>query len=166
MNFVDELVNGYRELLRTLSRELNVDDAKDVAQSSFERALVYAQTHEVQSPRGLLFSIARGLRVDQLRRRSLVLWESFHASGEADEEPDEYGHYEIDPEQQAVSRQLLMKLCDVLDGLAPRCREAFVLCKLRGLSYEEAAAEMGVSAAVVHKYLMQAMRACREVTQS
>ena len=74
MNFVDELVNGYRELLRTLSRELNVDDAKDVAQSSFERALVYAQTHEVQSPRGLLFSIARGLRVDLLRRLSLVLW--------------------------------------------------------------------------------------------
>ncbi|WP_420992749.1 RNA polymerase sigma factor [Cupriavidus sp. 30B13] len=167
MNFVDELVNGYQELVRTLARELNMDDARDVAQSSFERALVYGQTHQVESPRGLLFRIAQGLRIDHVRRRSRVLWESFHAaSEEEDNDFDRYGHFEISPEQEVVSQQTLQKLCEVLDGLPPRCREAFVLCKLHGLSYDEAAAEMGISAAVVHKYLIQALRACRGATQS
>eukprot|EP01032_Pedospumella_encystans_P004658 gene4658-5533_t len=47
-----------------------------------------------------------------------------------------------------------------IDGLPPRCREAFVLYKFDGLSYAEVAERMGISVRTVEMQLRIAMAAC------
>ncbi|MEQ5843226.1 RNA polymerase sigma factor [Paraburkholderia acidicola] len=156
----DELVSGYHELKRVLTRELDTDNAADVAQSSFERALRYAQSHEVHSPRGLLFGIARNLQIDGGRRFARVSWQSVD---EVEDDIDRLACSEVTPERSLAGRQAVDQLCDIIDALPPRCREAFVLCKLHHMTYEEAADEMGISPTVIRKYLVQALRECRVV---
>lgn len=155
---IEELMRGYSDLRRLLTRELNAEDAADIAQSSFEQALRYARKNSVLSPAGLIFHIARNLRTDASRRRKTVQWQSMEDN---EDETDQIAFSDVTPERQHAGRQRLEQLSKAIDGLAPRCREAFVLCKIHGLSYEEAAQEMGISPTVVRKYLVMAMKECR-----
>lgn len=156
---LDELVRGYCDLRRLLRRDHSADDAADIAQSSFEQALRYAQNNEVLSPASLLFSISRHLQIDAARRRKRVA----ECPIENDEQFEHLMVCEVTPEQQHAGKQHLELVSAALDNLAPRCREAFVLCKIHGLSYDEAAEEMGISVTVIKKYLIQALKECRSV---
>ncbi len=151
---VDELVQGYLRLRRLLTRELGSDDAADLAQESFEVALRYCRAHTVASPGGLLFKIANNLQIDRGRRK----WQTMASLSEAEDGPS----CDVTPEREYEGRQALTKLCEVLDSLPPRQREAFVLCKLNGMTYDEAASEMGIRPGVIQQYLVEAMRACRQ----
>lgn len=154
----EELMKGYTDLRRALRRNLSADDAADIAQSSFEQAWRYAQKNDVISPASLLFSISRHLQIDAARRRKRLVED---ALGEG-EQLDQIAISEITPERQHADRQRVELLSKTLDDLAPRCREAFVLCKIHGMSYDEAAEEMGISLTVVKKYLVHALKECRK----
>ncbi|MCA8095250.1 RNA polymerase sigma factor [Burkholderia anthina] len=152
---VKELVQGYHRLRRRLALELGPDDAADIAQESFERTLRYMREHgdKVASPVGLLVRIALNLQIDRGRQRKhmpIALNESH-----------EDARWEMTPEDEAAGRQSVEQLSEVLDRLPPRCREAFVLCKLYGMTYQDAATEMGIRPSVVRQYLVDALRACR-----
>lgn len=155
---IEQLLSGYSDLRRHLVRELSVEDAADIAQSSFEQALRYVRQSEVQSPAGLLFSISRNLRIDAARRKRDLPHQSLEEVGE---QLEHFAISELTPERQHDGRQSLDRLIRAIDELAPRCREAFVLCKIHGLSYEEAARDMGISPNVIKKYLVEAMKHCR-----
>ena len=144
-------------LRRILTRDLGADDAADIAQSSFEQVLRYAGQAQVGSPAGLLFTISRNLQIDSARRKKRVP----HQSLDDDELIEQFAVSELTPERRYAARQRMELLSKALDALPPRCREAFVLCKLHDLSYDEAAQEMGISPTVVRKYLVQAMKECR-----
>lgn len=154
----EELMKGYSDLRRVLRRNLSADDAADIAQSSFEQAWRYAQKNDVLSPASLLFSISRHLQIDAARRRKRGREDLV----EEDVQLEQLAVCEVTPERQHEGRQKVDLLSKTLDGLAPRCREAFVLCKIHGLSYEEAAEEMGISSTVIRKYLVQALKECRK----
>jgi RNA polymerase sigma factor (sigma-70 family) len=155
----EELMKGYTDLQRVLRRSLSAADSADIAQSSFEQAWRYAQKNVVLAPASLLFSISRHLQIDAARRRKRVCEDSV---GE-DFQLDQLAVCEVTPERQHAGRQTVDLLSQTLDNLAPRCREAFVLCKIHGLSYDEAAQEMGISPNVIRKYLVQALKECRKV---
>ncbi|CAB3966808.1 RNA polymerase sigma factor [Burkholderia contaminans] len=157
-SFIDDLLRGYADLRRVLTRELSADDAADIAQSSFEQVLRYAGQRPVESPAGLLFAISRNQQIDSARRRKRVPHQSLD---DVDGLVDQLPVSELTPERRYAARQRMEILGKALDALPPRCREAFVLCKLHGLSYDETAQEMGISTTVVRKYLVQAMKECR-----
>ena len=50
-----------------------------------------------------------------------------------------------------------MRLAAVLDELAPRTREMFLLNRLDGLSYTQLAARYGVTVSAVEKQMMKAI---------
>ncbi|WP_295124764.1 sigma-70 family RNA polymerase sigma factor [uncultured Chitinophaga sp.] len=52
-------------------------------------------------------------------------------------------------------------LNQVLDGLTPRQRRVYELCKVEGRSYKEAATIMGISAFTVKEYLVEANKRIR-----
>ncbi|MCA8119719.1 hypothetical protein LGN07_13430 [Burkholderia cepacia] len=60
----------------------------------------------------------------------------------------------------AHRRRQLAKLPQTLDSLPAVCREAYFLCRVRRFSIEQAARSLGLEAAVVRTYLVQAQRAC------
>ncbi|NTZ83617.1 RNA polymerase sigma factor [Burkholderia metallica] len=152
---VEELVQSYHSLRRRLGRDLSPDDAADVAQEAFERTLRYIREHgdTVVSPAGLLVRIALNLQIDRGRRRK-------HLPVALDESC-EHPSWNITPEQEVAGRQSVTQLFETLDRLAPRCREAFILCRLYGFTYQDAAKEMGIRPTVVREYLVDALRACR-----
>lgn len=155
---IEDLVRGYKDLQRALRRDLSADDAADIAQSSFEHALRYAQNNDVTAPASLLFSISRHLRIDAARRKRRAGVEFVEA-----DELESLAVSEVTPERRHEGRQCVEQLSQTLDNLAPRCREAFVLCKIHGLSYDAAAREMGISTTVIKKYLVHALKECRNV---
>ncbi|HDR9881383.1 TPA: RNA polymerase sigma factor [Burkholderia cenocepacia] len=148
----EKFVQLYGRLRRQLICELGVADGEDVLHAALERALHYARERTVNSVGGLVMHIARHLVADRHRdaRRLLI-----------DSDALEAQTCESTPEQEYAARQTLVQLCAVLDDLPPRVREAFVLCRLHGLTYNQAAAEMAIRPDVVHQYLVEATRACR-----
>ncbi|KAF1066271.1 MAG: ECF RNA polymerase sigma factor SigE [Pseudomonas citronellolis] len=163
-NFIlEEMLKAYKDLRRALSRELgNSHDAADIAQSSFERALRYSQSNTVDSPRGLLFRMARNIRIDALRRNQRVRFDAMQEDEDGALTPALL-QSELSPERVLLGHRSLARVSAAIEALPPRCREAFELNRSHGLSYEEVAARMGISVSQVEKYMVRSLRACRDV---
>ncbi|WP_455815043.1 RNA polymerase sigma factor [Pseudomonas graminis] len=152
----------YVEVLRFLTRKLrDRDSAQEMTQETFSRALTLPSGGPVQSPRGLLYHIARNLLVDRYR----------HQQRQSHENLDDIDESCIvapggwQPEAQAESSQYAAHLVATIDSLPPRCRQAFVLHRFDGLSQNEVAKQMGISTNMVEKHILRAMTACRECSE-
>jgi RNA polymerase sigma factor (sigma-70 family) len=131
----------------------NSADAADLAQDTFMRVLVARTAEGLREPRHYLATVARGLVIDLYRRRSL---EQAYLEALA-----------LRPEQHAPSTEERVLILDsllaidhMLDGLGERTRSIFLAVQLDGLSYEKAAAKLGVSVTTVRKHLAKALLHC------
>jgi RNA polymerase sigma-70 factor (ECF subfamily) len=57
------------------------------------------------------------------------------------------------------------KIADALGQLPPVCREVFLMVKLHGLSYKQAAEQLEVSVKTIENHMGKALRIFREYTQ-
>jgi RNA polymerase sigma-70 factor (ECF subfamily) len=129
------------------------ESAADLAQDTFVRLLKSRQFSPLREPRAYLSSIARGLMIDQYRRREL-----------------ERAYLEsvvLLPEQEVPSEETRLLILDsleridrLLDRLKPRVRQAFLLAQLDGLTCPQIATELGVSRATVERDLAKALQHC------
>nr|WP_301542521.1 RNA polymerase sigma factor [Cupriavidus basilensis] len=151
-------VRYYGELLRFFLREVkNLDEAQDLVQEACERGLAMASTGErIDDPRALHYKIARHLLIDRHRARQVRNHESDAVL------QDMAGPLSDDPEAAYAGRQRGRLLVATIERLPPRCREAFVLHKIDGLSHAEVAARMGVGINAVERHVMLAVAACRK----
>jgi RNA polymerase sigma-70 factor (ECF subfamily) len=150
----------YREILRFLSgRIADRSTAADLAQESYVRVYA-AQTagSSIEDPRAMLYRIARNLLVDHHRHAALRAEIEIHTEDEI--VTTVQGPKGLEPEVAAASRQGVMSLVEVIDGLPPRCRQAFMLNRFDGLSYAEVAGEMGISVKMVEQHIKNALNAC------
>ncbi len=160
---LEQLIGNHRDaLVRFLARKLgSVEDAQDIAQEAFMRLHHLDDlASELNNARAFLFQVASNLAIDQLRRRRLharYLEEEGARLGDATAQQDPGG-----PEQLATASEQLRLVYRAIDSLPARCREALMLHRLRGLSYGEIAREMGVSVSSVEKYILDALRHCRD----
>ena len=163
--FLAELAERYGPALeRFLSRKLdNPADAAEVAQETFLRLYRLDNPDQLDNARAFLFQVASNLAVDQLRRRQLhyrFLKAESRELGEG--ELPEGSADTASPEQVISGREKLARIYAAVDALPDRCRQAFLLHRTSGLSYGEIARELGVSVSSVEKYILQALKACRE----
>lgn len=152
-NIVSAFEQYYAELLRFLTRKLkDRHTAEDLTQETFSRAL--SSPWQVSSPRGLLYRIARNLLVDRYRQQP----------------PEAEPNLDIDeilapgsqqPDSLMENQQYVARMVATIENLPPRCREAFILHRIDGLSQNEVASAMGISANMVEKHIIRAMLACR-----
>ncbi len=56
-------------------------------------------------------------------------------------------------------------LTNAMDTLSPQKRKVFELCKLQGLTYEQAAAQLNISKHTVKEYLGAAVNTIKEYAQ-
>lgn len=137
-----------------LSRRLGCrENAADLAQDTFVRLLKSRQISPLREPRAYLSSIARGLMIDQYRRREL---ERAYLESIA-----------LLPEQEVPSEESRLLILDALEridrmlsALKPRVRQAFLLAQLDGLSCPQIAKALGVSRATVERDLAKALQHC------
>jgi len=69
---------------------------------------------------------------------------------------------ESDPEESLINSDQMRIVDAALDELPPKCRDILFLSRVEGLTHPEIAARLGISESLVQKYIVRALRHCRE----
>ncbi len=129
----------------------NKSDISDLRQDIYVAVYESALQKLPDSPKAFVYAIARNLLIQRTRRQQIVPIEAvadFDVLGAVTDTPS--------PERAAIARDELRRLQAALDRLPPRCREAFVLQQVEGLTRQEIADRMGVSDKTVMTHLRDA----------
>jgi RNA polymerase sigma factor (sigma-70 family) len=144
-------------LFNWLRRKLgSSDNAADLTQDTFLRIIASRDTLlGIREPRAFLVTTANRLMADRARRK---LIEDAYLQELALAAAHQAGH--PSPEQILETVQALTQIEAVLDGLANKPRQAFLLHYLDGETQQQIANQLGVSERMVRKYLVQALTHC------
>lgn len=129
---------------RTLAG-LEVDD---IVQETYAILAGLERVDHIVNGRTYMFEVAKSVVLRALRRGRIVAFEAL-AEAEGLEPPSG----EPSPEMVAADRQELSRIAALIAGLPAKCREAFTLRKVHGLSQREVARRMGVSENTVEKHV-------------
>lgn len=132
----------------------NKSDIQDLLQDVYVRVCDAARTQIPDPTKPFVFSIARNLLIDRVRRERIIPIEAV-----SDLDALEIAKDEPDPERSAIARDELRKVQSALDRLPPRCRQAIVLKQVEGLSRREIATRMGIGEGTVKEYVAEGVRA-------
>lgn len=126
--------------------------AEDLTQDLWLR--LHRSDLEPRNPIAYLFAAAANVAFDWRRRERHTI--SDVVDGEdvvQDEAPS--------PERIAAGRQAATLLSAAIAELPPKCRMAFTLCRVEGLTMRAAGARMGVSERTIENHLAKATLHCR-----
>ena len=161
-----DFASFYRATLGPLRRYLarllgNRDDAQDVAHDAYSRVYRTMADKSVGQPQGFLFTTARNLAINQLRRRET-------SPVQAAEE----GIIELSIAQSPGVESIVMARQEwaateaAIERLPLGCRAVFLLCRFDGLTHPETALRLGISCKTVEKQHARALRLLRASLQS
>ncbi len=150
----DHILPHEPDLRRWLcSRMPQTFDLDDIVQETYAVLAGLVDASHVNNPRAYLFATAQSVVLQQIRRARVVSFETV-----AEFERLELGHDEFDPERHAVAGEELRRLAALIMALPEKCRNAFVLRKVHGLSQREIAGRMGISENTVEKHICKGLR--------
>jgi len=137
----------------------NEEDVLDILQELFVKVSELDGQDEITDPHRYLRRTAVNMAVDRLRRRA----RRKQILGQPDVQVfvHEDASNALTPEQVTEDRQRLKQMQQILDTLPANCREAFLLSRCDGLTYEEIAKRLGVSRNMVKKHLVRALAKLR-----
>ncbi len=128
-------------------------DVDDIVQETYAVLVGLAGIDHIRNARSYLFSVANSIILQQLRRQRIVSIESvlnIDRLGVASETSS--------PEHRAAEVQELRHIGELVASLPAKCREAFILRKVEGLSQREVAERMRVSENTIEKHVGKALR--------
>jgi RNA polymerase sigma-70 factor (ECF subfamily) len=150
----------YRATLAPLRRYLtrllgNPGEAQDVAHDAYMRVYPSLTNHSARRPEALLYTAARRLAINRLKRRSIspLARDAFIPEMSASAEPG--------VEQQVMARQELEILEQAISELPDGCRVVLLLCKIEQLSHREIAERLAIAVSTVEKQHARALRLLR-----
>ncbi|MES2693024.1 MAG: RNA polymerase sigma factor [Verrucomicrobiota bacterium] len=134
-----------------------VRDVDDVVQESYLRMWRARAVQPIQSARGFLFTVARRLALDLVRREAVS-----PMRGVCD-----LANLPVLEERPSVLDRLgeeekIRLLAKAVGSLPTRCRQAVVLHKINGLSQREVAAQLGLSEKTVENQVALGIKRCEE----
>jgi RNA polymerase sigma-70 factor (ECF subfamily) len=146
-----ELVEKYKQpVMNVIYRTLrDATEAEDLAQNVFVQVYKSAHRYEISARFSTwLFTIARNLCLNELRRRSRHPAESLDA-GRAEDEEQPLRQFEdkknFTPPENLLQGELAQKIEAALAELPENQRTAILLCRQDELSYEEISKILGCS---------------------
>lgn len=143
------MIEYYRELLYYLKRNnSNKNDAHDIVQETYEKAISFQHQNKIINKRAFLFRLAKNILIDKVRK-SKVQNEIPYDENEILVQNDETEDIVIRQDTQMLIMQELKKLPE-------KRKEAFVLHIIEGFSKQETAEIMGISYNAVEKHLSRA----------
>ncbi|HUJ03847.1 MAG TPA: RNA polymerase sigma factor [Rhizomicrobium sp.] len=128
----------------------NRGDIEDLLQDVYIRVFEAARERIPDRPRAFVFTTARNLLIDRVRREQIIPIEAVSDLDALNVAMDAPG-----PERSAMARDELRRVQAALDYLPPRCRQAVVLRQVEGLSRKEIANRMGIGEETVKEYLAE-----------
>ncbi len=156
---IASLFHQYREELtrRLIGMVKSRETAADLVQDTYLRLLRLGAQHIVEQPRALLHKIATNLAIDHLRKEKHSV-QGIDCLDTAMAVPC----HGPSPERQLLGKQRFRLFMQAIEHLPARTREAFLLCRVYGYSYQEIATRMNISESGVEKLLMRALdRSCQ-----
>ncbi|MFF7710457.1 sigma-70 family RNA polymerase sigma factor [Pseudomonas sp. NPDC007930] len=152
---VERLYTDHRHWLATwLRRRLGCDErAADLTHDTFMRLLSARQATPINEPRAFLTTLAKRVLFNHYRRQDLE--RAYLASLAL--LPEALAPSE---EERAILWETLVALDELLSGLAPTAKRAFLLAQVDGLSQAAIALELGISLATVKRHLHKAAMRC------
>jgi len=132
-------------------------DVDDLVQESIVRVLHTHENSPVQSPKALLFTTARHLALDAMRRQQVVSFEPLA------ENPDS-SVYKSDANiaETFSKKEEFDHLTRAIQTLPEACRRVLTLRVAYGLTQKEIGARLGISENTVEKHMATGIRRCRE----
>lgn len=132
-----------------------IRDVDDIVQESYLKLLEARRHHDIVSPKAYLFTTARNAALSLLRRPQIF-------SDEPLTDLTVPGIVEADPDAAEIvnRRHEIAMLMDAIDTLPPRCREIFILRKLRGVPQKEIARRLGLSVQTVQVQVARGAAKC------
>jgi len=149
----DETILPHLGAAHNLARWLvhGTDDADDVVQEAYLRALRYFRTFRGGSARAWLLKIVRTTAIRAFHNNRAQ-----HLTTEFNEEIHSEGCEAVNPEALLLQRADTQLLEQAMNDLPVRWREVFMLRELEGLSYKEIAVVVGVPIGTVMSTLFRA----------
>jgi RNA polymerase sigma-70 factor (ECF subfamily) len=129
-------------------RRLGGLDIDDVIQEAYTRLIAAESVAHVYDARSYTFQIAGSVVIDHLRRMKVVPIASvpdFDYLEVVSEDPS--------PERQAIDRDELHRLAQMIARLPGKIRDVFTLRRVHGLSQREVAHRLGLSESTVEKHM-------------
>jgi RNA polymerase sigma-70 factor (ECF subfamily) len=152
--FAREILIHEEALVRYLRRcWQNPDDTLDLRQETYIRVYEAARRERPHQPKSFLFTTARHLMADRLRRGRIVSIEAVGDFESLNVPMDEAG-----PERRHDARQSLRRLAEAFDRLPDRCREVVWLRKVEELPQKEVARRLGIAEKTVEKQVAKGAR--------
>ena len=152
--FVREILVHEQALMRFLHRNWrDHDEVSDLRQEIYVRVYESAARKLPDSPKSFLFTTARNLLTDRVRRQRIV---SITAVG--DLEQLNVLKDELEPDRWFSGREALARLARALDRLPDRCREVVWLRRVEDLPQKEIARRLGISEKTVEKHIAKGSR--------
>ncbi len=142
-------------LRRYLARLLgNATEAQDIAHDAYLRVQPAVKKRTAKNPEALLYTTARRLAINRLKRRSIAPIASTPPSVDA---------ISTTPGvvQQVMARQELAQLEAAIAQLPEGCRAVLLLRKIELLSHQEIAEKLGITVSTVEKQHARALRLLR-----
>ena len=132
-------------------------DVDDIIQESYAILAGLASVDHINSPRNYFFEVAKSVVLRSLRRSRVVMIDA-QAQAEILEIPEPGP----DAERIMSDRQELAQVAAFIDRLPDRCREVFILRKMRGLSQKEVATRLGIAEHTVETQSAIGLDRCAE----
>ena len=138
---------------RVMAKGLAKREAEDVVQEAFVKLLGLENEQINSYIQAYLYRIALNLAIDKLRHNARNPLQTMA-------EQQEFSCQASSPERQNSSKQTLDKMAKTIKTLPLKCRQAFILYKVKGMSYAEIAKILAISESMVRKYVLKAVRHC------
>ena len=132
-------------------------DVDDVVQESYLRLWRARAAHPIQFGKAFLFTVARNVALNLLQRQRIcpVLPVADLASLSVIDD-------KADVSEAACTREEISLLADGIEALPARCREVFILRRIKGVSQKEIASRLGISEQTVQVQVQRGVKHCAE----
>jgi RNA polymerase sigma-70 factor, ECF subfamily len=150
----------YRATLAPLRRYLarllgNTTEAQDIAHDAYLRVYPHVIQQTLEKPEALLYTAARRLAINRLKRRSIAPFARMPA------DLDSAASSGPGVAQQVMAQQELALLQRAVLDLPAGCRAVLLLRKVELLSHREIADRLGIAISTVEKQHARALRLLR-----
>lgn len=132
----------------------SMGDAEDIIQECYCRLSDIEDVTLIGSPRAYLFTMARNLVLQEIRRAQIVRIEYVSEMERLDLTSDVPS-----PERIVAGRAELALVLKLIEALPPRVRQIVELRKVHGLSQKEIATRLGISINVVENEASRGLKA-------
>lgn len=146
-------VGPLRRFLRRMLRD--EAEAEDIAHDAYLRVYPTVQKDAAEKPEALLYTTARRLAINRIKRRNHAPISRDGAVIDASAAP------QPGVVQQVIARQELARLETAIARLPPGCRQVLLLRKVDLLSHKEIADRLGIAISTVEKHHARALRLLR-----